>query len=250
MKKKTTALTSILCIAMLAGLLAACNDGPGIQPLPTSMPATDSDATPAPAPDDSGGGSGDDPAPAPADTGGGNGAPVDGNALYAVGDPDTNVLGWWEEFSDAYEIPDGGGVTIRFNNYGRNQSNQENYAFVFSNLAYTRGGQPPDAADGYAPYGGMRADMSQLDIGDGFPISEMTFSWGWDDFYIFMQHAEVSLNFSRDGSFVTLDGGVVDLDGGATYSFGGEIAVATEEGAPLFVFLTGEKVYIEVLEVR
>jgi hypothetical protein len=166
-----------------------------------------------------------------------------------LGDPDTDVLGWWSEHSNAYEIADGGSLTIKFNNYGRNFNNWDNYVFALSNMAYDKDSDfPPHEADGYSEYCVVRGDA--FFWGEEGLTVDFDLNWDWDNFQAIMSNAQVTLSFTRAGGVVTMNGLVVDLSSGDEYNYDAVITTASGAGNPIFVFLTGEKMYLEVLEVN
>jgi len=172
---------------------------------------------------------------------------IDKNAIATVG-ATTCDNGFWTSFSDAYELKDGGLVTLHFNNYGSGLNSWDNYLVVFTNTATTADTAPSaDNYKGYVEYGVVRSDA----FGWGFPNDTPAFaegSWDGDNFLSIMMDADVTLTISRSGSDIAIDGVVVDAEGNKyTYTVTSDTQAAAAD--PMYVFLTGEKCYIEILSV-
>jgi len=172
----------------------------------------------------------------------------DPNALYTLGDPDTEVMGFWSQHSNAYALADGGTLSIKFNNYGRGFNNWDGYVFVVTGTPYDKdSGHPIHETEGFLEYGVIRGDAFHW--GDGLLEVGYEFSWDWDDFRDIMKNAQVTLNFSRSGSDFTMNGLVVDLVTGNEYTYVVTAKTAAGAGDPLFIALTGEKMFVEILSV-
>lgn len=173
---------------------------------------------------------------------------IDANAIATVGSPNCDN-GFWSSFSDAYELKDGGSLKLNFNNYGSGLANWDNYVVVFTNTATTADLAPSgDNYDGYMEYGVLRSDC----FGWAFPNDAPAFmegSWSWDDFLSIMMDADVTLTITRSGSDIALNGVIVDASGNE-YTYKVESDTAAAAGDPMYVFLTGEKCYIEILSVE
>ena len=173
----------------------------------------------------------------------------DANALYAIGDPDTEVMGFWSDHTNSYEIKEGETLSITFNNYGRNFNNWDNYVFALCNVKFNRddGGAPNDV-EGFIEYGVIRGDAFHW--GDGILDIAFDFNWDWDHFQEIHKNAQITMNFTRSGNDVTVISKVVNMADGSEYFYNVDITTAAEAGDPLYVFYTGEKMYFEVLEVN
>ncbi len=171
---------------------------------------------------------------------------IDANAIATVGVP-TCDNGFWASFSDAYEVKDGKSVKLHFNNYSSGLNNWSNYVLAFTNTATTADKAPSaDNYAGYAEYGVVRADA----FGWAFPEDPAyEYSWTWEEFVNIMMDADVTLTISRKAGDVTVDGVIVDA-AGAEYTY--KISAKTTAAAadPMYVFITGEGSYIELLSVE
>lgn len=167
------------------------------------------------------------------------------NAIATVGTP-TCDNGFWTSFSDGYEIADGATVTLHFNNYGSGLNNWSNYVMALANTKTTADLAPSaDNYPGYAEYGVFRADS----YGWGFVNAAFEQSWDWADFTTIMLKADVTLKFTRNGGNVVVDGVIVAADGKEyTYKVTAETTATAAD--PMYVFLTGEKCYVEILSVE
>lgn len=179
-------------------------------------------------------------------------APVDENAIAVVGVP-TRDNGFWTSNTEGYELKDGGSITMKFNNYSAAVNNWDNYVLVFANT--------PVKADllanaenyeGYAEYGVMRADAFAWGFATEngeLPADAAEFTWEWDDFPEIMKDAEVTATISRSASDVTVSAVVVDASGTEyTYDVTGPTTAVADD--PMYVFITGEASYIELLSVE
>jgi len=173
---------------------------------------------------------------------------IDDSAIAIVGTPNCDNA-FWTSFSDAYELKDGDSLEIHFNNYGSGLSNWENYLVVFTNTATTADLVPSaENYDGYMEYGVVRSDS----FGWAFPNDAPVFmegSWEWDNFISIMMDADVTLTISRSGSDIAIDGAIIDADGNE-YTYKVESDTTAASGDPMYVVLSGEKCYIEILSVK
>ena len=189
------------------------------------------------------GGSGDDAEPTPPVI-----TTIDSKAIAVVGAP-TCDNNFWTSASDGYELKDGGTITMKFNNYSSGFENYHNYVLGFCNTKTTADKIPsPENYEGYAEYGVLRGDAfgwNFLDNQD--PVFE--FDWEWDDFKTIMMDAEVTLEISRKDDTVTVEGVVTDADG-KEYSYKAEGITSATAADDMYVFMTNEKSYIEILSVK
>lgn len=172
---------------------------------------------------------------------------IDDSAIAIVGNPNCDNA-FWSSFTDSYELKDGGEVKLHFNNYGSGINNWENYVLAFTNTATTADLAPSaDNYEGYKEYGVLRADA----FGWGFPNdtpNSAVGSWGadWPTFLAMMKDADVTLTITRKGSDIAVDGEIIGADG-VTYTYTVSSATTAAATDPMYVFLTGEKSYIELL---
>lgn len=154
---------------------------------------------------------------------------------------------FWTSFSDGYELADGKTVTLKFKNYGSGINNWENYLLAFANVKTTADVAPSaDNYDGYAEYGVLRSDAFAW----GFAADPTyEFSWDWDSFLNIMYDATVTLNVTRNAEAITVDGTVVSADG-TEYTYKVNATTTAAATDPMYVFMTCEKCYIELLSVE
>ena len=176
-------------------------------------------------------------------------APVDAAAIDVLGTPE-RVLGFWSDTTDGFELADGQTLTFTLNNYSDGVNNWDNFVTAFTNTPVTTDKvASADNYEGYAEYGVLRADA----FGWGYPDGAVTFgcSWGedWAGWLKLMTSAKVTMNIQRDGADAYVD-----------YTFTGEDGTVMTEtavmsgvwaaDAPVYVHLTGEAAYIELLNVE
>lgn len=154
---------------------------------------------------------------------------------------------FWTSFSDGYELADGKTVTMKFKNYGSGINNWENYLLAFANVKTTKDVAPSaDNYEGYAEYGVLRSDAFAW----GF-VADPTyeFSWDWDSFLNIMYDATVTLKITRNAEAIVVDGTVVSADG-TEYTYKANATTTAAASDPMYVFMTCEKCYIELLSVE
>jgi len=183
-------------------------------------------------------------------------APVDASAIDVLGTPD-RTMGFWTDTTDGFELKDGSTLSFTLNNYSNGEENWNNLVTAFTNTAVKTDLLPstdpnsPDFAnyDGYAEYAVLRADA----YGWGYPEGAASFGCSWADDWAgwlnLMKSAKVVMNIQRDGAFAFID-----------YTFTGEDGTVMTEtatlndawaaDAPVYVHITGEKAYIELLSVE
>ena len=173
---------------------------------------------------------------------------IDSNAVAVVGAP-TCDNGFWSSFSDSYKLKDGGTITMKFNNYSSGFENYHNYVLGFCNTKTTASKAPSlDNYGGYAEYGVVRGDA----WGWGFPEGQdptFEFDWDWEEFSTIMMDAEITLEISRNNGDIAIDGVVVDA-AGKEYSYKVAGTTSATEADDMYVFVTNEKSYIEILSVE
>ncbi len=173
---------------------------------------------------------------------------IDSNAIAVVGAP-TCDNGFWASFSDGYELKDGGKITMKFNNYSSGLENYHNYVLGFCNVKTTADKAPSgDNYEGYAEYGVVRGDAhGWAFLDEQAPVCE--FDWEWDDFKTIMLDAEVTLEISRKDDNITIDGVVKDAEG-KEYSYKVTGITSATSADDMYVFMTNEMSYIEILSVE
>lgn len=174
---------------------------------------------------------------------------ADASAVETVG-AITRDAAFWSAFSNAVEVNDGETKTITFNNYSDCAANWDNYVVAITNTATTSDLAPSaDNYAGYAEYAVVRADL--FGWGDASYAGTFEGSWGddWEAFANMMSAAKVTLAVSRSGADVTLNATILGSDG-VEYTSTSVITSTLAADAPCYFFLTGEKVYIEVLSVE
>lgn len=174
---------------------------------------------------------------------------INPDAIATVGSPNTDNA-FWTSFTDGYELADGASLKFHFTNYSSGINNWDNYMFVFANTK-TEADTIPSAEnyEGYAEYGVLRADAYAWGFAteDGNVPSE--FSWDWNDFMGIMAEADVTAEISRQGSEVKVDAKIVGPDG-KEYTYAVTAPTTAESGDPMYVILSGEACYIELLSVE
>ena len=177
---------------------------------------------------------------------------IDENAIATVGVPTTDN-GFWTSNTDGYELKDGKSITMKFNNYSSGINNWDNYVLAFANTP-VKADKVASAEnyEGYAEYGVLRADAFgwgfATDNGD-LPADAASYTWDWDKFVEIMMDAEVTAKISRKDSNVSLNATIVAADG-TEYTYDVTAPVAATASDPMYVFITGEASYIELLSVE
>lgn len=175
-------------------------------------------------------------------------APVDSSAIDTLGTPE-RVLGFWGDTTDGYELADGATLNFKLNNYSDGVNNWDNFVVAFTNTAVkTDLVASADNYDGYAEYAVLRADA----FGWGDEAYNASFDMSWTDWAAWlslMTEAKVDMSVTRNGGEVTVNYTFTGADGTSMT----ETAVVTSTMAadsPVYVHLTGEAAYIELLSVE
>lgn len=176
-------------------------------------------------------------------------APVDASAIDVLGTPD-RVLGFWSDTTDGFELKDGTTMTIKLNNYSDGVNNFDNFVTAFTNTAVkTDKVASADNYEGYAEYGVLRADA----YGWGYPDGAASFGCSWDTDWAswlkLMTSASVQINIMRDGANAFIDYVFTGADG-TIMTETATLNGAWAADAPVFVHITGEAAYIELLSVE
>lgn len=175
-------------------------------------------------------------------------APVAEGAIDVLGTPD-RVLGFWSDTTDGFELADGATLKMKLNNYSDGVNNWDNFVLAFTNTAVTTDKvASADNYEGYAEYAVLRADA----FGWGDASYNATFENSWDDWAAWLQlmtSASVDVTMTRNGGEVTVDYTFTGADGTAMT----EKAVVTSTmtaDSPVYVHVTGEAAYIELISVE
>lgn len=174
------------------------------------------------------------------------------NPLAVIGAPTTDNA-FWTSFSDGYEIADGEKLTLKFNNYSSGINNWDNYILLFTNTE-TKADPVPSVENypGYVEYGVLRSDAFAWGFAteDGnVEADKVKYTWEWEQFLEIMKEAEVTAEITRNGK--DLDVHVLLVDSNAKeYTYDVSVPTTAEAGDPMFVVLSGESSYIELLSVE
>ena len=178
----------------------------------------------------------------------------DASAIETVGKVDlTN--GWWTDWSSSYEIKDGEKKTFKFNNYSDGKNNWDNYVLMFTNEE-TPAHENPNYEDGagsgsadHVEYAAVRADAFGWD--DEYVQAYET-SWGddWATWLAAMMDAEVTLTLERKGGDITIDALIVDRNGEKLTNKTTLTANTLTGADPVYMIITCEECYIEILSVE
>lgn len=175
-------------------------------------------------------------------------APVDSSAIDTLGTPD-RVLGFWADTTDGFEVADGAAVTLKLNNYSDGVNNWDNFVLAFTNTAVTTDlVASGDNYAGYAEYAVLRADA--FGWGDASYAASFDTSWtDWAAWLALMTDAEVEVVITRNGGEVTVNYTFTGADGTVMTETAVVTSTATAE-SPIYVHVTGEAAYIELLSVE
>ena len=185
------------------------------------------------------------------------GAPVDPNAIDVIGTPDM-MLGWWSDWSKGFELAEGQTLTMKLNNYTLGGSNWNNFLAVLCNVQ-TPGHSAPTNVEGYAEYAVIRADnygwganyLGNVYNEDGTVVSSgvMTMDWtDWAAWLNLMKDAEVELVWTRTNGTVSVAMTFTGADGTVMSCYGDVLADMGDQ--PLYIFITAEMAYVEILSVE
>ncbi|MCR5743133.1 MAG: hypothetical protein K6F92_05295 [Lachnospiraceae bacterium] len=172
--------------------------------------------------------------------------------LGSVGDNGAPVLGWWSDWTGAYEIADGETKTVTLRNYSSGAENWHNFVTVFANTNIEGHKAPADQSTDYYEYCVLRADAYGWGSEDNAHYSpEFTTSWtDWSAWLAAMKKADVTININRSGSVLTLDYVFAGYDG-VEYTETAKVTCdVIDASKPVYFFFTGESAYIELLSVE
>lgn len=178
---------------------------------------------------------------------------VDANALDVIGTP-ARDHGWWVEQTAGYELAEGGSLTLKLNNYSNAEANWNNYILglvskqVESDKPLSMDAAQPNYDAAYAEYCVLRADS--YGWGDASYAGTWTNSWtDWAAWVELMKDAEVTIVLTRNGNTVNMETTFVGADG-TTMTSTAVITTSLTAEAPCYVFVGGEKCYVELLSVN
>lgn len=177
-------------------------------------------------------------------------APVDASAVAVLGTPE-RVLGFWTDHTDGYEVPDGGSVTFKLNNYSDGVNNWDNFFLAFTNTAVKADTIPSaDNYEGYAEYAVIRADA--FGWGDPEYAGDYICSWNddWASWLKLMTDTQADITVSRNGGEITINYSFRSRDGADVMTELATVNSTMTAESPVYVHIGGEAAYIELLSVE
>lgn len=175
----------------------------------------------------------------------------DENALETVGSVSRDH-GWWTEQTSGYELAEGATLTLKLNNYSNCAANWNNYILglvskqVENDKPLVMDSTLPNYDPDYFEYAIIRADS----YGWGATNFAWTNSWtDWNAWLAMMADAEVTISLTRNGETVTVETTFVGADG-TTMTSTAVITTTLTADASCYVFVGGEKCYVELLSVE
>lgn len=162
------------------------------------------------------------------------------DGAYTIGSDD-NSSAFFDKKSEMYDLSaERSRLTIQFVNTTAGGENWENYVVAFTNT--------PFGEAGYLEYAVCRADAWTW--GANIPTNgdNVTVSYNWDTWKTDINGATVTLDFKRVGDRVDMTADVVTAQGESLPQM--SFFVDGLEGKPLYVFLTNEKSYQVIKQVR
>lgn len=178
-------------------------------------------------------------------------APVDSSAIDVLGTPE-RVLTFWGDTTDGYELADGKTLKMKLNNYSDAVNNWDNFVVAFSNTKVTTDKiASADNFPGYEEYGVLRADAFGWGP-QGSPYEgKFEHSWGedWAGWLQLMTSAKVEMTIARSGGTVTIDYTFTGADG-TVMTEKATMTSSMTASSPVYVHLSGEGAYIELLSVE
>ncbi len=175
----------------------------------------------------------------------------DENALETVGSASRDH-GWWTEQTSGYELAEGATLTLKLNNYSNCAANWNNYILglvskqVENDKPLVMDSTLPNYDPDYFEYAIIRADS----YGWGATNFAWTNSWtDWNAWLAMMADAEVTISLTRNGETVTVETTFVGADG-TTMTSTAVITTTLTADASCYVFVGGEKCYVELLSVE
>ena len=132
-----------------------------------------------------------------------------------VGAPDCST-GWWQEFSDIYEVGVGETREVNFKNYSSKANNWNNFVVVLQNVA---AGHGTDADPAYKEYAVVRSDnygwVGALNTGAN--LAELGWvlenNYDWTNFLANLDGADVNVKVTNNGKTADIVATVNGTDG-------------------------------------
>lgn len=179
---------------------------------------------------------------------------ADSNAKETLGTT-TFGLGWWQEFTNGYELKEGESKTVKLKNYSSGAENWHNYVIAFTNTQTASDKVPSaDNYEGYAEYAVVRADL--YGWGDASYAATFDSKWtngeAWSDWNAWkdaMRDVDVTMVITRNGSDIVIESTFVDRKGNEFTSTATVTSTLTAD-APCYFFFTGEQAFIELMSVE
>ena len=139
---------------------------------------------------------------------------------------DDNSSGWWQEFSDFYNLEKGQTAFISFDNYNDGGDNWHNWLYVT---------QKPNTGvygAGADEYGAIRCD--NFGWGSSYNASSLSNDYDWSTFMADMNgsHVEATLGMNEDGEIVM--NSVITTADGKTYNYSYTSLPVAEDGFEFF----------------
>ncbi len=161
--------------------------------------------------------------------------------------------GFWSDTTAGYELKDGTPLTIKLHNYSDGAAVFDNVVFAFSNTAVTTDKvASADNYPGYAEYAVFRPDGDMTANAawgaEGFTVN---YEKTWDNaaYIEAMKDAELTVVLTRNGTELTADITITPAAGDALTE---KVTLSSNFTAesPMFVHMTNEKSYVEILSVE
>lgn len=171
------------------------------------------------------------------------------DAIEAIGNTDLQV-GFWSDWTSAYEIKDGETKEVVLKNYSDGVSSWDNYVMVFANEANEAHVDPNTTSDAHKEYAAVRADaFGWTPAGD---IDAAAFTYSWDNWGTWskqvMVETDVTITVNRDGDTLHIKADNVDINGTSNLMTA-DVAVDMTAEDPCYFFFTCENAYVELLKV-
>lgn len=162
------------------------------------------------------------------------------DGAYTIGSDD-NSSAFFDKKSEMYDLSaERSRLTIQFVNTTAGGANWENYVVAFTNT--------PFGEAGYLEYAVCRADAWTWGANIPTKGDNVTATYNWDTWKTDINGATVTLDFKRVGDRVDMTADVVTAQGESLPQM--SFFVDGLEGKPLYVFLTNEKSYQVIKQVR
>ncbi len=188
----------------------------------------------------------------------------DPDAVCTIGD--TKLSGaFWSDWSEGIEIKEGEKKVITMSNYSDGLTSYDNYSVIFHSTQ-NKAHEDPNSVDGNVEYGVVRADAwgwgnadegwkEVYDEKTNEPAADntVTHTYTWDNWTNWQQNvmveAKVVLEISRMDGNLLMKASDTSYDN-LTTTCTSNIQLGLKEDAPVFVTITNEKCYNEILSVE